>query len=74
MDEEEWTRDGERFEFRELNGLQFRIEHGCQGGKIYVLVEDYRSTFKSERLAILERVLPEQDSLQARQVYSLLFC
>lgn len=59
MDEEEWTRDGERFEFRELNGLQFRTEHGCQGEKIYVLVADYRSTFKSERLAIPERVLPE---------------
>ena len=59
LDEKGSTRDGERFEFRELNRLQFRTEHGCQGGKIYVLVEDYSSTFKSERLAILERILPE---------------
>ena len=36
-----------------------------------MLVADYRSTFKSERLASLEYSLPEKDSLQARQIYSL---
>ena len=44
---------------RELNRFQFRKDDGCQGGKIYVLVVDYRSTFKSERLTIRESALPE---------------
>ena len=59
MDEEEWTRNGEGLKMRELNRFQFRKDDGCQGGKIYVLVTDYRSTFKSKYLAILERIPPK---------------
>lgn len=59
MNEKNGTRNGEGLKMRELNRFQFRKDDGCQGGKIYVLVVDYRSTFKSERLTIRESALPE---------------